>query len=210
PIGDRRALWRSTDFHYLRRGADPLRGRAATRENPVSAPAESAPHKAGRTEAYPGWRPAGFLSAWHRPVTVCLLPSHVRSGQRSPVPEFGEPLPFRGWRGCSPESGFPCDARAEDWPDAAPTKQYVRAGSAHAAPAMLRRPSTGLTQYPLPAFLHRSAEKADAQNKRPKPKPGPFVEFGAGDESRTRDLNLGKVALYQLSYSRKIPGCNCC
>ena len=29
-----------------------------------------------------------------------------------------------------------------------------------------------------------------------------FFEFGAGDESRTRDLNLGKVALYQLSYSR--------
>ena len=27
-------------------------------------------------------------------------------------------------------------------------------------------------------------------------------EPGAGDESRTRDLNLGKVALYQLSYSR--------
>ncbi len=29
----------------------------------------------------------------------------------------------------------------------------------------------------------------------------PF-EFGAGEESRTLDLNLGKVALYQLSYSR--------
>ncbi len=29
-----------------------------------------------------------------------------------------------------------------------------------------------------------------------------FKRFGAGDESRTRDLNLGKVALYQLSYSR--------
>ncbi len=28
---------------------------------------------------------------------------------------------------------------------------------------------------------------------------------GAGDESRTRDLNLGKVALYQLSYSRMCP-----
>jgi hypothetical protein len=26
---------------------------------------------------------------------------------------------------------------------------------------------------------------------------------GAGNEARTRDLNLGKVALYQLSYSRK-------
>ena len=31
----------------------------------------------------------------------------------------------------------------------------------------------------------------------------PFpLKPGAGDESRTRDLNLGKVALYQLSYSR--------
>ncbi|CAG9239399.1 hypothetical protein BGLA2_930041 [Burkholderia gladioli] len=29
-----------------------------------------------------------------------------------------------------------------------------------------------------------------------------LLESGAGDESRTRDLNLGKVALYQLSYSR--------
>jgi hypothetical protein len=29
-----------------------------------------------------------------------------------------------------------------------------------------------------------------------------FLKPGAGDESRTRDLNLGKVALYQLSYSR--------
>ena len=29
----------------------------------------------------------------------------------------------------------------------------------------------------------------------------PF-EFGAGKEARTLDLNLGKVALYQLSYSR--------
>ena len=29
-----------------------------------------------------------------------------------------------------------------------------------------------------------------------------FLESGAGKESRTLDLNLGKVALYQLSYSR--------
>ena len=27
---------------------------------------------------------------------------------------------------------------------------------------------------------------------------------GAGNEVRTRDLNLGKVALYQLSYSHNI------
>src|SRR3972149_955597 len=29
-------------------------------------------------------------------------------------------------------------------------------------------------------------------------------KIGAGDGARTRDLNLGKVALYQLSYSRAI------
>jgi hypothetical protein len=28
------------------------------------------------------------------------------------------------------------------------------------------------------------------------------MNHGAGNEIRTRDLNLGKVALYQLSYSR--------
>ncbi len=31
---------------------------------------------------------------------------------------------------------------------------------------------------------------------------GSLPIFGAGNEARTRDLNLGKVALYQLSYSR--------
>ena len=30
-----------------------------------------------------------------------------------------------------------------------------------------------------------------------------FLYAGAGKESRTPDLNLGKVALYQLSYSRE-------
>jgi hypothetical protein len=28
------------------------------------------------------------------------------------------------------------------------------------------------------------------------------TRIGAGDETRTRDINLGKVALYQLSYTR--------
>jgi hypothetical protein len=29
------------------------------------------------------------------------------------------------------------------------------------------------------------------------------LEIGAGDRIRTGDINLGKVALYQLSYSRE-------
>jgi hypothetical protein len=32
----------------------------------------------------------------------------------------------------------------------------------------------------------------------------PFVRYGAGGGTRTRDLNLGKVALYQLSYTRAL------
>ena len=31
-----------------------------------------------------------------------------------------------------------------------------------------------------------------------------FLRFGAGNETRTRDPNLGKVVLYQLSYSRAV------
>jgi hypothetical protein len=42
-----------------------------------------------------------------------------------------------------------------------------------------------------------------AQNEKREAFGFPFVQFGAGDEARTRDLNLGKVALYQLSYSRE-------
>ena len=35
------------------------------------------------------------------------------------------------------------------------------------------------------------------------------IGIGAGNEARTRDLNLGKVALYQLSYSRPKQRRNC-
>ncbi len=34
------------------------------------------------------------------------------------------------------------------------------------------------------------------------------LKFGAGNETRTRDPNLGKVMLYQLSYSRVSTGCD--
>ena len=38
---------------------------------------------------------------------------------------------------------------------------------------------------------------------------GSIKNIGAGNEARTRDLNLGKVALYQLSYSRPKQTRNC-
>ncbi|CAI8861675.1 conserved hypothetical protein [Pseudomonas sp. IT-P2] len=41
-----------------------------------------------------------------------------------------------------------------------------------------------------------------AQTKTPLITERRFCEFGAGNETRTRDPDLGKVVLYQLSYSR--------
>ncbi len=36
-----------------------------------------------------------------------------------------------------------------------------------------------------------------------------LLQFGAGNETRTRDPDLGKVVLYQLSYSRMDGARNC-
>ena len=41
-----------------------------------------------------------------------------------------------------------------------------------------------------------------SSKKRKTPKRVSFF-FGAGDEARTRYLDLGKVALYQMSYARR-------
>jgi hypothetical protein len=49
--------------------------------------------------------------------------------------------------------------------------------------------------------LANNIENTPANNKKGSWASFPF-ESGAGEESRTLDLNLGKVALYQLSYSR--------
>ena len=49
---------------------------------------------------------------------------------------------------------------------------------------------------PFPAVVQRYANASKPLCLRP------FLDFGAGNEIRTRDPDLGKVVLYQLSYSR--------
>jgi hypothetical protein len=44
--------------------------------------------------------------------------------------------------------------------------------------------------------------KKKRTNKNAAQMSGVFIEYGAGNETRTRDPDLGKVVLYQLSYSR--------
>ena len=53
---------------------------------------------------------------------------------------------------------------------------------------------------------HQGPGPQPPTRRRPAGKPVGANEaiYGAGDEIRTRDFNLGKVALYQLSYSRAL------
>ena len=66
---------------------------------------------------------------------------------------------------------------------------------------------TGLTGFAIrgiTALLSRQyvTMKLTLQLKKKGSKLLPFIKFGAGKEARTLDLYLGKVSLYQLSYSR--------
>ena len=71
------------------------------------------------------------------------------------------------------------------WSQKRESNPYARLGRRILSPLRL----------PVPSFWDHIRKRETAQCF-------PSFVSGAGDESRTRDLNLGKVALYQLSYSR--------
>jgi hypothetical protein len=67
------------------------------------------------------------------------------------------------------------------------------------------RSRTGLDGFAIrciTALLSRHAAENEIEFAKKREAVLPFFKTGAGKESRTLDLNLGKVALYQLSYSR--------
>ena len=49
------------------------------------------------------------------------------------------------------------------------------------------------------SYVGTPLKNVSTENAEPPGKPG---EIGAGDETRTRDIQLGRLKLYQLSYSR--------
>ena len=57
-----------------------------------------------------------------------------------------------------------------------------------------------ISSHENPDLKSQGLEKHGLETMKPRERG--FGETGAGNETRTRDLNLGKVALYQLSYSR--------
>ena len=72
------------------------------------------------------------------------------------------------------------------------------------AVAIRRSPASPLD---LTRFAQVEAASSPVLRHIPKRIPHPVgwgILFGAGDEARTRYLDLGKVALYQMSYARKM------
>src|SRR5690554_1630943 len=59
-----------------------------------------------------------------------------------------------------------------------------------------------VSEYNRRNLVH-GGEMRNRKQKNPALWAGFFCESGAGNEIRTRDPNLGKVVLYQLSYSRR-------
>ena len=75
------------------------------------------------------------------------------------------------------------------------------------AVAIRRSPASPLD---LTRFAQVEAASSPVLRHIPKRIPHPVgwgILFGAGDEARTRYLDLGKVALYQMSYARKWRRC---
>ena len=75
------------------------------------------------------------------------------------------------------------------------------------AVAIRRSPASPLD---LTRFAQVEAASSPVLRHIPKRIPHPVgwgILFGAGDEARTRYLDLGKVALYQMSYARKRRRC---
>ena len=58
----------------------------------------------------------------------------------------------------------------------------------------------------MPRSLGRSLYRRTTKKRQKPPGVSGFLAFGADDEARTRYLHLGKVALYQMSYIRMMPG----
>ena len=94
------------------------------------------------------------------------------------------------------------------WPKGrAPGRCFARSTSPRRPPGprpnhgdVAHRANLPAAQTPR-AWGHDAASRLDTMKKTPQ-KVGLLGGQGAGNETRTRDFNLGKVALYQLSYSR--------
>ena len=154
---------------------------------------------------------AHSVALWISRVTVLCLMRATRRTKKETL----RSLLHRTWSGKRDSN-----SRPQPWQGCAlPTELFPlgrRHSTAAAAGVKRRCPRPRCPQArasrPPPLFMERRMRMDATETK--KGAEAPFlcipckpVDFhghqpGAGNETRTRDLNLGKVALYQLSYSR--------
>ena len=154
--------------------------------------------------------PVGVVFLFVTAHRLCCLHSRASQGRGS---VRGEPLTGSPTRVQSPARRRPLLRSKSGAPKKKDTHVSVflfwsgRRGSTRS-----RHPANGRAIRRNPAFTSgfnalragRGSEfnlPATFQKEKP-PRWGGFL-FGAGDEARTRYLDLGKVALYQMSYARK-------
>ena len=121
----------------------------------------------------------GPPAEWFWEVILCLPNTAVRAESAKKTPPFG----WRFWSGRRGSNSLP--------------------GIPRMALAIRRSPASPLD---LTRFAQVEAESSPVLRHIPKRIPHPVgwgILFGAGDEARTRYLDLGKVALYQMSYARR-------
>ena len=101
-------------------------------------------------------------------------------------------------------TNFATRARVRSRRDAIGRRKHWRRGSESNRRTRLCRPLHDHSATPPRCARTGAGPDANAtkRNKQGKRLALSLWNPGAGNESRTRDLNLGKVALYQLSYSR--------
>ena len=121
----------------------------------------------------------GPPAEWFWEVILRLPDTAVRAESAKKTPPFGWCF-WSGRRGSNSLPGIP-----------------------RMAVAIRRNPASPLD---LTRFAQVEAASSPVLRHIPKRIPHPVgwgILFGAGDEARTRYLDLGKVALYQMSYARK-------
>ena len=114
------------------------------------------------------------------PDTATALPKQALPTALHPVIEFLSGWSYSPKCGAVPAPLYPVDSAVEDSPSIPHSGRDFK------------------TFYRVPD--HGPGMKVSTKEKAPSSQ---MVLFGAGDEARTRYLDLGKVALYQMSYARK-------
>lgn len=93
-------------------------------------------------------------------------------------------------------------ARARYWQALVESITVLDAESAGRVCKGLATPSHQRDHHCQAGCPSRNAPYLKHKQKRRSFLSGVFIKYGAGNETRTRDPDLGKVVLYQLSYSR--------